>query len=116
MPGTKGKRTGRAVAPQQNEYGLEHLKRYSVSQFLREVDAEQIDVLESNTPGKYFFVDDAGNVLGAVSTRLMEAHDNGEEVTPIVSLVQPTDGDEEDQFFLLHKKGEGKESLMTLTA
>lgn len=113
MPPKGNRRSTRTAA---EEYGLEHLKRYSVAQFLNEVQAEQIDVLESNTPGKFFFVDDAGNVLGAVSTRLMEAHDNGEEVTPIVSLVQPVDGDEEDQFFLLHKKGEGKESLMTLTA
>src|SRR5690554_1452273 len=116
MAAPKGKRAGRAASTQQADYGLEHLKRYSVSQFLKEVDSQEIQVLESNTAGKYFFVDDAGNVLGAVSTRLMEDQENGEEVPPVVSLVQPLDGDEEDQFFLLHKKGEGKESLMTLTA
>ena len=88
-------------------------ERYSVRQFINKSQASKIDIIKSPKTGKYFMSDDAGRAIGGVSEAVVDALGNGENITPIVSLVTTPEG---ASFYLMHKNGEGSRPVHTFTA
>ena len=88
-------------------------ERYSVKQFINKSHASKVDIIKSPKTGKYFMSDDAGRAIGGVSEAVVDALGNGENFTPVVSLVTTPEG---ASFYLMHKTGEGNAPVHTFTA
>jgi len=78
----------------------------TIAQFKASKGTENLHVKKNPNTDKLFMTDDAGNILGAVSSSSL---DNPENLT--VSEVTGTEG---TPFYLLHPQGEGVEDELTL--
>jgi len=82
---------------------LKFLRTVSVDTFKREKGISKLDIMKSDTSGKFFFV--YGNDSGAVSASFNPSTCD----KPMVSKVK-VEGSEEEPFYLLHNKSEVKAS------
>lgn len=87
--------------------------RYSVPQFIAKSGNTKLDLIKSPKTGKYFMAGDNGTPIGGVSPSAIEALQNGERITPVVSMVTTPEG---QSFYLLHKAGEGNAPVLSFNA
>lgn len=99
-------------------YNLKIENTVSPSKFKEAQGIESIDVKENpQKKGSYFMTDEVGNLIGGVSEELVKRSASGESVTPVISWVTPLNEDgtpSAEPFFLLHRKGEGAQTIFSL--
>ena len=82
----------------------------TIEQFKTKAKTSKINVVKSPKSNKLFMADEAGNTLGGVSTKFLEA---GGLTKPVVSIVAKPESPD-DKFYLLHDRSTGDNVVAVL--
>lgn len=88
---------------------LKFNERMTVEQFKSNKGTASLHIKRSPKTDKLFMTDAAGNVIGAVSEKSVDASNRDNLV--VSNVTSPDSG---ETFFLLHPKGQGAEDELTL--
>lgn len=85
---------------------LEFISTYTVAEFKQLFEVVRIEIIKNPNTGKLFFNCNSGT-RGKISGPVGADYSSN----PAISLVK---GDDEEQFFMLHKKGSAENTVDTL--